>query len=537
MNSRGIYRKRASGKQHGDVFTDPVVVEYMLDLVGYRADRDLSHLRVLEPSCGDGVFLMAIISRLLESSQRFGFNFEEVFQANVFAYDIDAEKLQYCSRRIYERWKIRIAVGKNFVVGDFLLSTCPNVDIVVGNPPYIRYEEIPKEWISTYRERFSTFYYRADMYVLFYEKSLQLLESRGKLCFISSNRWLRNTYGKELRKLISQRYSLEVVLDMESVQAFQEPVLAYPAITLISQNPTNEWTSYGQIYSLEEISCIKFVHIHPPKGHNWDELFLSRKLASLYGIEEQGFRIGIGVATGRDALYVSSKFKGVIEDSLLLPCINARNLKGDEFSWDERYLLTPYNEEGELIDLNHYPHAKKYLESHFGELSVRAKARKNPEQWYATIDKIDRKLVKCPKILLPDISANRFIFLDEGRFYPQHNLYYILGNGITRLKILAALLMSSPIREQLSLVANRMNGGFTRWQSQYLKKLRIPLIDNIPCEQVKELLMRYDERDYLGIDDLVTQIIDRDLEIGRGENKDSAKEGHWFVGEQAYTFF
>lgn len=130
---------RRSGGQHGDVFTSPEVVSYMLDLVGYTADRDLSKTSILEPSCGEGEFVVEIIRRLLESSRRFVFDFSSAFQSNVFAYDIDEAKIATCRSRIVEIAS-PLPLDGNIRQADFLIADISSFDIVVGNPPYIRYE-------------------------------------------------------------------------------------------------------------------------------------------------------------------------------------------------------------------------------------------------------------------------------------------------------------------------------------------------------------------------------------------------------------
>lgn len=98
--NNGRYGLRRSGGQHGDVFTSPKVVSYMLDIVGYSADKDLSQTSILEPSCGEGEFVVEIVRRLLESSRRFGFDFSTALQSNVFAYDIDEAKIAACRSRV-----------------------------------------------------------------------------------------------------------------------------------------------------------------------------------------------------------------------------------------------------------------------------------------------------------------------------------------------------------------------------------------------------------------------------------------------------
>ena len=77
------------------------------------------------------------------------------------------------------------------------------------------------------------------------------------------------------------------------------------------------------------------------------------------------------------------------------------------------------------------------MNAHREKLQERHVSQKNPANWYRTIDKIYSDLLSFPKILLPDISGNRQIMIDSGHFYPHHNLYYITGQDIDKLKILS----------------------------------------------------------------------------------------------------
>ena len=76
MNTNRLkYGLRTSGSQHGDVFTSPEVVSYMLDKVNYSGDLDLSHVRITEPACGEGEFVVEIAKRIIHSSKQFNFAF------------------------------------------------------------------------------------------------------------------------------------------------------------------------------------------------------------------------------------------------------------------------------------------------------------------------------------------------------------------------------------------------------------------------------------------------------------------------------
>lgn len=503
-----IYHPRGNNSAHADVFTRHEVVTFMLDMVGYTSDLDLSHTRILEPSCGNGEFVVEILLRLKNSSLRHGFNYNEAYHRCIQAYDIDVVKIQYCIQRIKQQFPELSNVEENIICEDFLLADFSPTDIVIGNPPYIRYEEIPDGKRDLYKSLFSTFHYRADIYVLFFEKSFRMLNPHGLHCFICANRWMRNQYGKKLRRMIASESRIHQIIDMEHTDAFHKKVLAYPAITLLEKSQPATTFRFASVKSVSILDNICFSTLNTPLDEDWSWVFSSHEnINHLTPIERQGFRIGIGIATGADAIFVSPSLPNKVENELLLPVLNARNLSGDTFSWDGRYLLNPYRKDGSLICLNNYPLAKAYLESHYDKLIKRHKAAKNPSRWYATIDPIKPSLLHEPKIMLPDISGNSFLFVDKGEFYPQHNLYYITGRDERYMRLLAALLMSNVIRSQLYNMANHMNGGYARWQSQYLKKLRIPLLSALSTDAVSDLLVAYDKRDYLSINRIVEDIV------------------------------
>lgn len=505
MNSNNpLYGLRSSGGQHGDVFTSPIVVGYILDKVGYLADRDLSRVGILEPSCGDGEFVVEIARRLLLSAERYGFDAVDAFNHNVRAYDIDAVKIERCRQRI--TCLGIVPTEQSIRAQDFLRAPLEKTDIVVGNPPYIRYENIPVDMLDYCRYTFQTFHYRCDLYVPFIEKTLASLRPGSLHCFICSNRWLKNEYGKKLRQLIARKYQLRELMNLEQADAFQEDVLAYPAITLIAAEKPAEMFSYAECKKIDDLYQTDTESRRMPKNDDWSSAFCNVAISSSFKtIEQQGFKIGIGVATGADSIFISTELPQKVEHELIMPGINARDLRGDTFQWQGEYLLNPYKPDGTLVDLAEYPRASAYLESYRERLSARHVAKKSPSRWYKTIDRISPSLLAQPKVLLPDMSGNTFVFVDDGNFYPLHNIYYITGHSLTILRVLAAFLMSDMVRNQLAAVTNQMNGGFSRWQSQHLRKLRLPDITRIPSDEIQQLLSIYERRDVVMLNTKINQ--------------------------------
>lgn len=511
-NTTSLYGIRNNGGNHGDVFTSPQVVSYMLDKVGYNSNVDLRNIRILEPSCGKGEFVVEIANRLLQSAAKYHFDANEVFNRNVRAYDIDVAKIEHCHRRL-------TAMGifpseDNLIVADFLKCKVDKANIVVGNPPYVRYENIPEDMRYYCRRNYSTFHYRCDLYVPFFEKTLSLLAENGSHCFICSNRWLKNEYGRKLRSLIARKYSVRMIVNLEQADAFQEKVLAYPSITVIKAGRHDNVFDYGQVDNVDGLADIHISKRAVPTDDDWTSVFSSVSSDNtLKTIEQQGFKIGIGAATGADVVFVSAELPNKVEPELILPSINARDLRGNQFNWHGEYLLNLYNSEGTLVDLADYPLANAYLEQHKERLASRHIARKWPSKWYKTIDRIHPGLQTQPKILLPDMSGNTFVFIDDGAFYPLHNIYYITGRSSVKLRLLAAFLMSDFVRRQLSDVTNAMNGGFSRWQCQHLRKLRIPDLNSISAKDVEQILAYYECRKISSINNKINELITVPLKL------------------------
>lgn len=504
--------KRKTGRNHGVVFTSSNIVNFILDEVDYRQDINLSNVRILEPAAGNGSFALEIVKRLYNSSIIYTFDFISAFKKNVRFVEVDSHSYSHLIVRI-NQFLTKNNIDYQIHEDDEVLNTdflthyfYEYFDCIVGNPPYIRHELIPEKYKREYRKRFKTFKYRADIYVLFFERSLQLLNKKGLLSFICSNRWLYNQYGQLLRDEIAQNYNLKKILNIENASPFDENVIAYPCITTIENCPRKMELYYFES-SLEVINfnSLEFQKIKNPTDSSWENVFLKYNInhSALDGIIEQGFEIGIGVATGADKIFIINETKkNEIENTRLLPIITTKDLLSERINWRKQFVINPY-ENGHLCDLEKYPKLKHYFEQNKEKLKQRHTAKVNHEKWFKTIDKIKPELVTKPKLLLPDIAGIKKLLIDNGEFYPHHNLYYITGQPVDKLKILASILMSDFIREQLSQIGIRMNGGFPRFQAQILKKLRIPNIGNLTSVEKTTLIESYDNLDLLNINKII----------------------------------
>ena len=105
-------------------------------------------------------------------------------------------------------------------------------DIAIGNPPYVRQEEI-KDFKEDLKANYECFTGTADLYVYFCERSVKLLKTGGVLSFITSNKWYRAKYGEKLREWMTRNTRLRRVIDFGDEPVFK--ALAYPTIVIATR--------------------------------------------------------------------------------------------------------------------------------------------------------------------------------------------------------------------------------------------------------------------------------------------------------------
>jgi hypothetical protein len=504
----------AHGDEHGAVFTRREVVEFMLDLAGYLQERDLTALRLLEPSSGGGEFLVAAVERLIASWRQRGGTAD--LSACVHAIELHRDTFEDTRQLIQDKLinmglapaeAIRL-VGGWLHQGDFLLAALPGVfDVVVGNPPYVRQELIPAPLLAEYRKRFATLYDRADLYVPFIERSLDALSAGGQMVFICADRWIKNKYGGPLRAKVAAGFHLRAYVDMVDTPAFEAEVSAYPAITLITREPAGptlvaerpeldapQLSLLAKALRADGMDCAG-VRVLPHAAHGdqpWllstgDMLAIIRRFeATLPTLEETGCKVGIGVATGADKVYIGPWEQLDVEPSRKLPLATTKDIASGQVVWKGQGVLNPFESSGELVDLAAYPKLAAYLARHREAIMRRHVAQKSPDRWYRTIDRIWPDLAQTPKLLIPDIKSQAQVVFDEGSLYPHHNLYYVVSQTWT-LRALQAVLLSTLAKGFIRAYSTTMRGGFLRFQAQYLRRIRVPHWADVP-EPIRQAL-------------------------------------------------
>ncbi|MCS7366694.1 MAG: N-6 DNA methylase [archaeon YNP-WB-062] len=184
--------KNSKVKMLGQYFTPKFVTEFMVSLITKPKDS-----LVLEPSAGTGVFLLAL--------------YEAGFR-NVNAYEIDFNLPNYSPIRIVYQDFLKIEPEKKY-------------DVIIGNPPYVRWRNIPHKWREEFRK---SGYWNtimnglADLTYAFIYHSVNMLKEGGELIFITPIFWMETVHGARLRNYMIKRGYLELVVNFNEMKIFEE---------------------------------------------------------------------------------------------------------------------------------------------------------------------------------------------------------------------------------------------------------------------------------------------------------------------------
>lgn len=236
--------------------------------------ESLKTLRILDPACGSGAFLIEAFDQLHAHFEISNARLEElrghrtlfdldrqILQNNLYGVDLNAEAIQICQLSL---WIKTAAHGKqltsldhsiregNSVVSDpavhpkaFDWSTAfPEVhaqcgfDVIVGNPPYVRQELLTpyKPWLE---QHYASYHGMADIYVYFYELGMKLLRPGGLMSYIVTNKWLKAGYGEPLRRFFRDHAWVRSVVDFGHAKQIFEEADVFPCI-IVAEKPTSE---------------------------------------------------------------------------------------------------------------------------------------------------------------------------------------------------------------------------------------------------------------------------------------------------------
>lgn len=260
-------RKRLGAHYTPDAVVDYIVKRVLRPLIDHP--DSLRNIKILDPACGSGLFLLKAYEILADYWRRVngGFNkrdAEHILQDCLFGIDIDERAVSVTKTHLRQKASLcetdSAFLDSNIVVGDALSLAHPSTlipmhnrtteelspvgifakrsfDCVIGNPPYVRIQNTPSEKRGYYTSSYTTASGRFDVSTLFIELSEYLLKENGRFGFIVSNKVLSTSGAKELRRFLLTQFNLEEIVDLADTKLFAAAVL--PMILIASRPRRN----------------------------------------------------------------------------------------------------------------------------------------------------------------------------------------------------------------------------------------------------------------------------------------------------------
>lgn len=482
----------ASGNERrsrGVHFTPAPLVDYLTGATLREFAGLESSIRILDPSCGCGVFLIAAARFLADRHRDVGDpcrvqRLLDVMGASIFGIDINPRAVEWARRSLLlSAWEGDPSgdhsglclpdLRRNLTAADFLATKPPDgfptgFDAILGGPPFVRYSQLRKtsqQQIEDWRVRFVTARTgQFDLYMPFFEQAVRHLKPGGRIGWTVSNTFLRSKFGESLRRFLGEKCTVQELVEFENPKLYADAVTQIILVQL-KKDATDEGCHYvlvkgrpdlraalGAVAGERPQSGIDLQIRHLPtatcRGEKWrliDDGDLSSAPSAARTLKDSGIRITQGVVTGADPVFLLRVVhwgqsgltrvqdregrQHLIESVLLRPAVRSREVHGYATPLTKNHLLLPYDAQGHVLsepDLAaKFPAAHKYLVGRRSDIPVTGR-HKRP--FYAFRNDAVLRLPPNPRILIGMVTSGADATLDTGGVAVPHAGVLVLDN-------------------------------------------------------------------------------------------------------------
>lgn len=515
-------------KLNGAFFTPSYIVDYIVENV-----QPAKSAKVADISCGIGIFLLGLIRYYQKHHNK---TIKECVKKNIYGVDI----LDYNVRRCKLLIIIYGLLNNENIEEDDINVICDDslkrkwdieFDGVVGNPPYVKFQDLDDITRSSLLEKWETTKYGTfNLYFAFFELGYKLLKDNGKLGYITPNNYFTSLSGEVLRQYFQQRECIYKIVDFNSTMVFS--VQTYTAITFLNKK-RNGHIDYSRIPDkTTPQTYLKTASFSP---NNYTELNTKkwrllcdneRKIIS--NIENIGeslgsmFNICVGIATLKDEVFFvfptkkddkycyfeknNKEYK--VESQLLRSCVKISDMKTQsDIEDNKRMIIFPYQiENGKAVVISEekmrtdFPNCYSYFLDYKDILNGRGKGKHpyTPFYVYGRTQGLNRYGVKIltptfskyPRFLL-DKDENSFFTNGYGIYFREKE-YTLLQNPLTKqenIDVVLKILNSSIMHYYVKKTSVSIEGGFPCYQKNFIEKFSIPYLSE---NEIAELRMIQD---------------------------------------------
>jgi len=503
------YEKERKGRQKA------TLKKLTQKLEDYR--KWLLQITICDPACGSGAFLNQALEFLITEhkyidelqAKLFGDAMilseveNAILENNIYGVDINNESVDIAKLSLWlrtaQKGRKLTSLNSNIKCGNSLIDDLnvagdkafnwqkefPKVfekggfDVVIGNPPYVNVELMPKADKIYYRENYKTFFKRSDLFSLFLELATNKLSSNGYISYIIPSIILNNLSYKHTREnILSNHWLSEVCYTGNKV--FKDATVD---TTILILDKANRHTKINLIEAIDffqpqaqqvELDYFKKYDNNISVGNASTNLITDKIFIDDFQVAEDYFQIFQGVVTGNNDAFIfddidSAKEKG-IEQDLLVPMCHGRDISKWSISYKRTlcYLNNDY-------EIENYPKTKNWLLNFKDKLETRRECKNGVIPWFSLQWPREKEYFKQkPKILIQNTRNERLrprivATIDNDGIYGTQGLNFIIAKGEYDIYSFLALLNSRLI--DYLFITKFLNLAI---KADYLKKLRFP---------------------------------------------------------------
>jgi type I restriction-modification system DNA methylase subunit len=506
-------------KINGSFFTPRFITDFIVN----ETIKD-SEQKICDPSCGCGAFLITAAEFL---SKRFNKNVLKVIEENIYGVDIADYSIRRAkillSLLALQNGEDEKDIKFNITATDSLAANWQKLfpeemraggfDIVIGNPPYVKFQDLNKELRSNLYNDWCTLKTgNYNLYFAFFELGIKIMKEDGILGYITPNNYFTSLAGIQLREYLALNKLVQKIIDFNHLKLFEAQT--YTAITFLKK-----WKSpffyyeradtYKTLNSLDKLNYSKVFF----KDLNKEKWRILREIdqENIKKIENIGWKLGdvvdirVGIATCKDSVYFIDgttlkngfylkKYRGKdypIEKDITKPIVKISDFKNqDDLSKNSRRMIFPYqkiNGRAEIIKETElkrlYPYCYSYFLSARAELATRDKGNVEYPEWYAYA-RTQGLTFFGKKLLTPTFSAEPRFLLEEDEdslFCNGYAIYlidrldlFLEQNKRLELDTLAKILNSCVMGYYIKQTSVAIEGDYPCYQKNFIELFGIP---------------------------------------------------------------
>lgn len=375
-------------------------------------------------------------------------------------------------------------------------------DIVIGNPPYIQLQKLGSDAVEYEKAGFVTFVRTGDIYCLFYELGVALLKSKGTLCFITSNSWMKTQYGEGLRRFFAENSNPRKLINFEDTKIFQAATVETNIILLTKTDFNDSLLAvsiredYRTDIPIKDYFLANLIELSDLDPDGWiilskEDFEIKKHIEKVARpLRDFSLRINFGIKTGfNQAFIIPRPVRDLLisqdprNAEIIKPILRGRDLDKYSIEFDDKWLINSHNgireESIKPVDIeDEFPTIYAYLEQYKNQLIARSD---QGVHWTNLRNCAYLGDFEKEKILWGELSDKPKFVYDSGQYYAEATLFLMTGSN---LKFLLAILNSRVASWYFNTISTTSGMGTNRWKKYKIEKLPIPDIPEIGCFEI-----------------------------------------------------